>query len=240
MAKKIALIVLTFVMVAAVIFTGCTPARKPYNTGNQNNQTGMNGTANNQNDPPLTNNWGTRDTAYNNNLGSNIDTGNNNGAGTNVNYNATQRTNQLERTIEQMQGVRDATVVISGNTAYVGLELDTNTANNINYENTANNTETRNTNTAGNNMGTNTETNTGTNMGSNTGTNGTNNTAIKNNVAQKVRASNTNIDTVYVSTETDFTNRLRNVGNGVNGGRPISGFRTELRDMVRRINPMNW
>lgn len=234
MVKKIALLVLTLALAATVIFTGCTTARKPMNTGYQNNGTGINGNANNQNDPALGNNWGTRDLAYNNGLGNN---GNNNGIanndglgynnnidglGNNVNLNTTaQRTDELERTIEQMQGVRDATVVLSGNTAYVGIDLDNNTTNNVNYENTANNTETRNTNTTNN-------------------TNAGNNTDIKNSVAQKIRASNTNINTVYVSTETDFMDRLRNVGTGVKGGRPISGFTTELRDMVRRINPMNW
>ena len=209
MTKRIALIILTFAVAAAVIFTGCTTARKPMNTGYQNNGIGINGNANNQNDPALGNNWGTRDIAYNN------------GTGTNVNYNTnTQRTDDLERICEQVPGVRDATVVLSGNTAYVGIDLDRNTANNINYENTANNTETRN----------------NTNIVNNT----VNNTDIKNNVAQKIRSSNTNINTVYVSTETDFMDRLRNVGNGVRGGRPISGFTTELRDMVRRINPVNW
>lgn len=219
MAKRIALIVLAFALAAAVIFTGCTPARKPMNTNDQYNRTGTTGTTNNQNDPALGNNWGTRDLSYNNGLGNNGNTNgmaNNNGLGynntdNNLGYNnnndalgnnvrlntTTQSADDLERTVEQVKGVKDATVVISGNTAYVGLDLDNNT-------------------------------------------NTVNNTNIKNTVTQQIRASNTNINTVYVSTETGFMDRLRDVGTGIRGGRPISGFTTELRDMVRRINPVNW
>jgi YhcN/YlaJ family sporulation lipoprotein len=204
MAKRITLIVLAFALVTAVMFTGCAPARRPMDTDTQYNRTGTNGTTNNQNDTALGNNWGTRDLANNNgldynNTDNNLGYNNNNDAlGNNVRLNTTtQNADDLERTIEQVQGVEDATVVISGNTAYVGLDLDNNT-------------------------------------------NTVNNTNIKNNVTQKIRASNTNINTVYVSTETGFMDRLRDVGTGIRGGRPISGFTTELRDMVRRINPVNW
>jgi YhcN/YlaJ family sporulation lipoprotein len=204
MAKRIVLIVLAFALAAAVMFTGCTPARKPMNTNDQYNRTGTNGTTYDQNDSAIGNNWGTRDLSNNNGLSynntdNNLGYNNNNDAlGNNVRLNTTtQSTDDLERAVEQVQGVKDATVVISGNTAYVGLDLDNNT-------------------------------------------NTVNNTNIKNNVTQQIRASNTNINTVYVSTETGFMDRLRDVGTGIRGGRPISGFTTELRDMVRRINPVNW
>jgi spore cortex protein len=81
--------------------------------------------------------------------------------------------------------------------------------------------------------------NTGYGAGNNTGNNAANTSDIKKSVAQIVRASNTGIDTVYVSTERNFMNRLNTVGNGVRNGRPIGGFTNELRDMVRRINPIN-
>ena len=215
MAKRIMLFVIAFTVAAAVIFTGCTPARRPMNTGTQYNRTGTQynrtgpGVANNQYDAPLTNNWGTRDTSYNNGTlnnntsmgtntgyGANTGSGTNNGYGTNVGYNTTSTQNDaLQRTIEQIQGVRNATVVISGNTAYVGVTLDTNTTNTANTTN------------------------------------------IKNLVAQQIRTTNRAITTVYVSTDKGFINRLRNVGNGINGGRPISGFTNELNNMVRRITP---
>lgn len=205
MAKRIMLLVLAFSVATAIIFAGCTPARKPMYTGEQSNRTGMYGNTNNQYDPALTNNWGTRglnnSLDKNNNkigLGKNNRLGNDNGMGNNINFNATtQRTGDIELICKQVQGVKDATVVISGNTAYVGLVLDKSA-------------------------------------------NITNDTDIKNNVAQKIRLSNTGINTVYVSTETNFMQRLRNVGNGINGGRPIEGFTTELKDMIRRITPTNW
>lgn len=195
MAKRIVLIVIAFTVAVAVIFTGCTPARKPMNTGDQYNRTGTNGNTINQNNPDQASNWGAKDISYNNRtaLDNNYT---NKGLGNNVSLNTTtQTTDNLERTIEQVQGVRDATVVVSGNTAYVGLVLDTNTANASD---------------------------------------------IKNKVTQQIRSSNRAISTVYVSTETSFIDRLRNVGTGISGGKPISGFTTELRDLVRRINPVNW
>lgn len=235
MVKRIMLIVLAFTVATVVIFTGCAPARRPMNYDNQNNrtgQTGQNGTANNQG---LGNNWGTNNglgsnngmgngftnagygntTGYgtnngfgnnnglgnNNGMGTNTGTGTNNGLGSNnatgnnVGYTTTTQANDnLEGTIEQIQGVRNATVVVSGNTAYVGITLDNNTTN-------------------------------------------TNN--IKNNVAQQIRTSNRDIATVYVSTDAGFINRLRNVGNGIRGGRPLSGFTNDLNNMVQRMTPTN-
>ncbi|MDF2590794.1 MAG: putative sporulation lipoprotein YhcN/YlaJ [Clostridia bacterium] len=215
MAKKIMLFVLAFTLAAVVIFTGCTPARRPYNTNDQYNRTGQTGNANGQNDPALTNNWGTRDISYNNgtlNNGNGMGYNNGNGLGynnglrnngqgnsdalgNNVGYNTTAQENEnLVSAIEGINGVRNANVVVSGNTAYVGITLD----------NTANATNTNN---------------------------------IKSNVAQQVKTSNRNINTVYVSTDAGFINRLRNVVNGIKGGRPISGFTNELNNMVERITP---
>jgi YhcN/YlaJ family sporulation lipoprotein len=213
MAKKIMLFVLAFTLAAVVIFTGCTPARRPMNTNDQANRYGQNGNMNGQNDPALTNNWGTRDISYNNGtlnngngLGYNNDNGlgynnglrnngqgNSDALGNNVGYKTTAQENEnLESTIEGINGVRNATIVITGNTAYVGITLDNNTTD-------ANN--------------------------------------IKSNVSQQIKSSNRNISTVYVSTDAGFMNRLRNVGNGIRAGRPISGFTNELNNMVERITP---
>jgi YhcN/YlaJ family sporulation lipoprotein len=207
MAKRIALIVLAFALAVAVVFTGCTPARRPVdpsdpsNTGlrtDYNNNTGYRGTDQGmyyQNYPNQGDNWGVRDWAnnyntdmYNNNLNNNV--ANRTNAGT-------QRADDLANVCEQVQGVEDATVVVTGNTAYVGIDLDTNT-------NIANERD------------------------------------IKNQVAQKVRASGKDINTVYVSTEVDFMDRLRNVGTGIRNGRPVDAFTTELNEMIQRITPTRW
>jgi len=129
--------------------------------------------------------------------------GSNNSA--NYGLNNTGRTTQsggIERTIEQMTGIRDATVVVSGNTAYVGLDTDRSmTGQNIAYGNA-------------------------------TGT-----SALKQACAQRVKASNPQIQTVYVSTDANFIDRLRKVGDGVRTGSPINSFRNELSDLVRGLTP---
>jgi YhcN/YlaJ family sporulation lipoprotein len=200
MAKRIALIVLAFTVAAAVIFTGCAPARKPINT--PGTQTNYNNTGTNYDNytkvgdqlgvRDWTNNY--RTDMYNDNLNNNM----NNRLGNNVNLNTTtQRSEDIARACEQVQGVENATVVVTGNTAYVGIDMEANTR-------IANERD------------------------------------IKNEVAQKVRASGKDINTVYVSSEVDFMDRLRNVGNGLRNGRPVDAFTTELNEMVNRISPTRW
>jgi len=146
---------------------------------------------------------------YDNGLygGYGVDYRNIGGSNNSANYglNNTGRTSQasgIERAVEQMTGVRDATVVVSGNTAYVGLD----TTGNMNGQNIS--------------------------YGNTTGT-----SALKQACAQRVKASNPQIQTVYVSTDAGFISRLRSVGDRVKTGNPISGFTNELRDMVRGLTP---
>ncbi|MDF2840176.1 MAG: hypothetical protein K0Q99_948 [Clostridia bacterium] len=222
MAKKIALIVLAFAFAAAVVFTGCAPARRP-NAPGQYDNTGIN------------TNYGTNDRGYQgtdqsgsydnytkvgDELGirdwtNDYRTGLNDGRvtpgvtglngtdfGNNVGYNTgtntgTRQADDIARACEQVQGVENATAVVTGNTAYVGIDMDDNTR-------IANQRD------------------------------------IKNAVAQKVRAANNDINTVYVSTEADFMNRLRNVGNGMRNGNGFNTFTNELEEMVQRITPTRW
>lgn len=118
------------------------------------------------------------------------------------NAGGTTQADGIERTIEQMTGVRDATVIVSGNTAYVGLDTEGNmTGQNIAYGNTSGNT------------------------------------ALKSACSQRVKAANPQIQTVYVSTDANFIERLRNVGNGMRNGSPLNSFRNELNDLVRSLTP---
>lgn len=118
------------------------------------------------------------------------------------NTGGTTQANDIERSIEQMTGVKDATVVVSGNTAYVGLNTDGNmTGKNIAYGNTS----------------------------------GT--AVLKQSCAKRVRAANPQIQTVYVSTDANFADRLRSVGDGMRTGSPLSNFRNELNDLVRSLTP---
>jgi|GEM_PF-4840097 len=222
MVKRITLFILAFAVAAAVVFTGCAPARRPYDA-NQGNNVGFNtgagtnlgGDYNNYtkggdirgirdngtgfyntglNDGRVGNQFGNfngnNPAGYNGTaLGNNENTGNAN--------TQTRRTDQLARACEQVPGVDNATVVVTGNTAYVGIDLDENM-------------------------------------------NVTNDVDIRNQVVQKIRAAGDDINTVYVSAEPDFMDRIKNVGNGLRNGRPIDAFTTELREMIQRVTPTRW
>ncbi|MGE5633233.1 MAG: YhcN/YlaJ family sporulation lipoprotein [Caulobacteraceae bacterium] len=230
-------VVLALVLVFALIFVGCT-VRRPMSpvqprqntTGLYNNRTGVGA-----NTGYGTNRYGTN-TGYGPNYGyatnygygpnagygpnsgfgtntgyygTNTGIGTNYGYGTNYgtggtnnspNYNLngigpiTTQADNIARAVETVPGVNNATVVISGNTAYVGVDL-------------------------------------------NKGTPTANVSTIKSQCAQRVRSTNPDIGTVYVSTDPDFLTRIRRVSDAVRAGRPVSGFRTELTDLVRRLTP---
>lgn len=215
MTKKIILIFLSFVLVTALIFTGCTPARRPYTSPNQNNGLG--------------NNVGYQDT------GRNLGTNNNMGNYRNTNNN-TLSADRAATAVERIQGVRNASVVITGNAAYVGVVLDTNTTTG-----TTGTTGIRDTTGTTGITGTTGTTGT-TGMTGTTGITRTtgNQRDIKREIAQTVRATVSGINTVYVSTDTGFMDRLRTVGEGIRNGRAVNTFTTELNDMVRRITPTNF
>ncbi|MFZ5353219.1 MAG: YhcN/YlaJ family sporulation lipoprotein [Bacillota bacterium] len=217
MKNRTAVIFLVLVLTFAVVLSGCA-ARRPYNndigydTARNNNNgfdtgmqqgygrnTGMN-PGNNAGFPTLpNNNYGGRtgydmNTGYNNNIGNNrtgftgMDTGLDNRMGTPL----TANNERLSRACEAVRGVDDANVVVTGNTAYCGIETD----------NVRNADITR----------------------------------IRDEVTRRIKAVNPNIQTVYVSNDTNFIDRLRRIGDGIRNGRPADGFTTELDDMVRNLN----
>lgn len=109
---------------------------------------------------------------------------------------------RLARSCETVSGVDNATCVVSGNTAYVGIDTDGDlTGRNIAYGN-ANDLS-----------------------------------AVKQQCAQKVKAANPQIQTVYVSTDANFFERLRKVGDGVRNGSPLNSFRNELDSLIRGLTP---
>lgn len=254
MTKKIILLFLSFALATALIFTGCTPARRPNTNLNQNN--GLGNTVGYQN------------------KGTNLGTNNNMGNYRNTNNN-TLSADRAATAVERIQGVRNATVVITGNAAYVGVVLDTNTTTGTTgttgIRGTAGTTGTTGTTgitgTTGTTGITGTTGTTGktgttgitgttgttgmtgtTGITRTTGTTGTTGTTrtignqrdIKREIAQTVRATVSGINTVYVSTDTGFMDRLRTVGEGIRNGRAVNTFTTELNDMVRRITPTNF
>ena len=119
------------------------------------------------------------------------------------NTGGTTEADRIARSLEQMVGVDSATVVVNGNTAYVGIDTDGDlTGRNITYGNA------------------------------------TDLAAVKSACAQRVKSTDPRIQTVYVSTDADFFEKLRSVGDRVKGGSPISGFVNELRALIRGINPV--
>jgi YhcN/YlaJ family sporulation lipoprotein len=118
------------------------------------------------------------------------------------NTGGTTQANGIARSVEQMAGVDNATVVVNGTTAYVGIDTDGDlTGRNISYGNA-------------------------------TGLD-----AVKRSCAQRVKSADPKIQTVYVSTDANFFERLRRVETGVTGGSPMGGFRNELTNLVRGLTP---
>lgn len=227
MIKKRSGFVLAAILIIAFAFSGCA-VRGPMTTPDQTDQYGGQRTGYNYNDYQdteygsvtgvernlgnrynmgdyrgLGNNYGVN----NNDMGNNYRTGNTTGlrnttgVGNNTNNyripglgTPMTQTDNIARACENVAGVENATVVVAGDTAYVGIDTDTATAT-------------------------------------------TNLSDVKRRVAQTCRNTDANINTVYVSADANFMDRLRRVGNGVREGRPVDGFRTELTELVRRLTP---
>lgn len=232
--RRKTVVILALVLVFALMFTACA-ARRPFQTpiqpgrnttGQYNNYRGIGvGTDTYTGIGPSSTNpydtgYGTTRMGnpsyyggyggyggYNNGMygGYGNDYRNIGGSNTSPNYGigtATVQADRLSRTCETVPGVDNATVVISGNTAYVGVGTDGDlTGRNIAYG-TASDL-----------------------------------TAVKRQCAQKIKAADPNIKTVYVSTDANFFDRLRRVGDGVRNGSPVSNFRNELSNLIRNLTP---
>lgn len=224
--RRKTVVISAFVLVFALMFTACA-ARRPLQTPVQPRQnitgrydnnrgigvgTGMRQNANDASDLGYGNtgygNYGGNNDMYGGygNDYRNIGGSNNSpNFGVNNNGNAATQGERVARTLEGIPGVDDATVVISGNTAYVGVDTNQDlrgTGRNIAYGNANNDVST-----------------------------------IKQQCAQRVRANNPNVRTVYVSTDANFLERLRRVGDGVRNGSAVDSFRNELDGLVRGLTP---
>lgn len=116
----------------------------------------------------------------------------------NASRNPVAQENQQAQTLASeaanVEGVKTAYVVVSGNMALVGLNVDRNA--------------------------TEAETN-----------------RIKTEAGQRVQKADRKITDVRVSTDPDTVVRIRNVFEGINQGKPLSSFETEIKELVRRIAP---
>ncbi|RDZ05852.1 YhcN/YlaJ family sporulation lipoprotein [Priestia megaterium] len=56
-------------------------------------------------------------------------------------------------------------------------------------------------------------------------------------IADQVRATDSDIQDVFVSSNPDFVERMRNYGNRINEGAPVKGLFKEFTETVRRVFP---
>ncbi|MDR7856011.1 YhcN/YlaJ family sporulation lipoprotein [Tissierella sp.] len=66
-----------------------------------------------------------------------------------------------------------------------------------------------------------------------------NNRTISSNLKQKidaaVKVADRNIETIQVTADPNINTRIKNMNTRINNGNPISGFATEVEDIIRRI-----
>ena len=108
--------------------------------------------------------------------------------------NMADRVNRIVREVEDIRDVRRAAVVITGNTALVGVDMTS-------------------------------------------GTKGELNSQIKRDVEDAVRRADRDITKVSVTADPDIFTRIENIARDVGEGRPLSGFGTEIEEIIRRITP---
>lgn len=123
MIKKIALFALTLAIIAAVLFTSCSPARRPYDntTGDRTGYPGDNNDYSSLNYTGAGANPGTTGYSIGNDVGYGTDFGTpGTGMGTNVGNTSADR---IEEAVSGIPGVQTATAVVRGNTVYVGVTL---------------------------------------------------------------------------------------------------------------------
>jgi spore cortex protein len=60
---------------------------------------------------------------------------------------------------------------------------------------------------------------------------------IKDKITRTVKSADKHVDNVYVSTNPDFYDRMKRYSGDIRNGRPISGFRNEFSDTIRRVFP---
>jgi YhcN/YlaJ family sporulation lipoprotein len=105
-----------------------------------------------------------------------------------------QMAQNLANQATKVNGVKEATVVITGNTALVGVDL-------------ASNTPTSQINT------------------------------IQEQVATNIKQADSRITNVSVTADADMVTKIKNIGQGIAQGKPITTFTQQIDDLMKRIGP---
>lgn len=139
-----------------------------------------------------------------------------------------------DKITDQVKGIDSSYVVTTENNAYVAVDFDTNN-NDSNMNNTNNNMNNANN---GNNK---TDGTNGTN-----GMTGDNNDGddkltddIKQKVSKIVKSVDGDIDNVYVSTNPDFLDSVKDFADQADNGKPIKGLFDQMGNMIERVFPQN-
>ncbi len=69
------------------------------------------------------------------------------------------------------------------------------------------------------------------------GTKGELNSQIKRDVENAVKKADRDITRVSVTADPDIFTRIKNIAGNIGEGRPLSGFSTEIKEIMRRITP---
>lgn len=109
------------------------------------------------------------------------------------NDNRYQVANQAAEKITQLNGIKQANVLVTRQNAYVAATVDTG-QNQVSRE-------------------------------------------LENQISQQVKATDPNIQNVYVSTNPEFVDRVNTYVSDVGQGRPVAGFFEQFNEMVQRIFP---
>jgi YhcN/YlaJ family sporulation lipoprotein len=60
---------------------------------------------------------------------------------------------------------------------------------------------------------------------------------LENRISKKVKSTDRDIDNVFVSANPDFYNHMKDYGNDIRAGKPVSGFFTEFSQTIQRVFP---
>jgi YhcN/YlaJ family sporulation lipoprotein len=172
--KKFSLTMLCLILMLSFIFGGCTAAQKPA-PAPQNTETNDNAARNqevkdnrNQHEDPENNKYQSRPVSNDQAL-------------------------KIAAEVDDVPGVVKSEVVVTGNSAYIGLYLNSNMK--------------------------------------------VNKSEVKQQVESKIRQQNTNFNSIYVSTNPDVLDRLRDINEGIANGKPSSTYDFDALEEVFKTEP---
>ncbi|WP_347488799.1 YhcN/YlaJ family sporulation lipoprotein [Desulfoscipio sp. XC116] len=118
----------------------------------------------------------------------------NNNAANQTDNEAQKQSRDIAREADQVDGVKSSTVVVAGNTAYIGLDIKADVEKKQTKD-------------------------------------------IEEAVISRVKGIESNIKTVFVSSDADTVTRLKNIERGIAEGMPMTSFDNELSEIARRLTP---